>query len=224
MFWGMFVLSYYIFQASNSRKSKQVLITLASSEKSGFCERKKHLPRFLVSFGTVYDVVAVRIWRHRQKQAEGVDGGSTTDLKMGWIQWLRRAWEFGRFEIQWLDISLRIQSQNVRWWARGLSSPPKRKVFRFHETILRRWLDPEGFEVFRHGFNICGRNVFSGHILSHPITERVWNLKLEVFPYTRWGFYQLYTVTSWLKAWWFDKLTQTLGLVWWPLTARIQVW
>ena len=30
------------------------------------------------------------------------------------------------------NVSLGIQSPNVRWWARGVQSPPKRKVFRFH--------------------------------------------------------------------------------------------
>ena len=64
----------YILQASNSRKSKQVLITLASSEKSWFCERKKHLPRLLVLL-TVYDVVAVRI-QASPKAGPGGSGGT----------------------------------------------------------------------------------------------------------------------------------------------------
>jgi len=38
--------------------------------------------------------------------------------------------------------SLKILAHPVRGWARGVQSPPKRIVFRFHATLLRRWLDP----------------------------------------------------------------------------------
>ena len=58
----------------------------------------------------------------------------------GWKMIFLFNWVIFRFHVNFLvKTTLGIQSPNVRGWARGVhgvQSHPKRKVFRFHETIL----------------------------------------------------------------------------------------